>query len=239
MRVLEMLRSRSRERHNTAAETLLAAANRLAADESVDHAAVERALVDAGQDVDAFEALCDLAKRRREWRATFDRRATADMKLAKATMAAEREREAFEATAAAWRMRGAELDEEIRIHTAVVSAADTARERLVLPENVPAPLGAKLAAAIAERDAAAERVGTATRELRAARELHKQQTEWASHKKEFNLSTPGGDAADHERRANRAARRAAELLEELKAAQSAEEEAANNVRSLEAAALKM
>lgn len=239
MRIVELLRGRARERRETADEALLAAANRVAADESIDAEAVDRALVAAGKSVDDFETLCDLARRRREWRATLDKKATADRALAKVTQVATREREAFEIAHAAWMVRGAELDAEIRAHTATVSAANVARERLVLPVNVPAPLGEKLADAIAERDAATERVANVNRDLREARRVEKDQREWAEHKKTLNQSTPAGDADDHERRANRAARRAAELLEELKAAQEAEEAANTNVRTLEAAALKL
>lgn len=239
MRVLEILMSRSRERHNTAAEALVAAANRIAADEAVDPGTVERALVDAGKDVAEFERLCELAKQRREWRSAWDRRQAADAKKAKAQMALDKEREAFEAAHATWVDKGSSLEAEIAAAASVVDAADVARARLVMPKNVPGPLGEKLAAAIAERDAATERVAAANRELREVRQLEKDQRDWCQHKREMNLSTLGGDADDHERRANRAARRAGELLAELQAAQSAEEAAAANVKSLEAAALKL
>jgi len=238
MKVLDLLRSRARERQVGAAEVLAAAANRAAAGESVDHEAVDRALVDCGKTVDDFAAMCDMAARRRNWRATLDRAPQAEAKLAKARAAAEKERAAFEATHAAWMKRGSELDAEIASATAVVTAARDAREELVKPANVPEPLRSKLAEATTVRDAATERVANINRELRDARDREKTQREWADHKRSLNISTHVGDADDHDRAAKRAAKRAAELLEELKAAQAEEETAAAEVRSLEAAAIK-
>lgn len=239
MQVLEMLRARVRERVLNADELLATAANRVAADEVVDHGAVEAALTSTGKSVDDFERMVDLFRRRRQWHTTLDRRAAATTRLGKARAAAEREREQFETIRRQWLERAAELDAEITSAQHIVDAGNTAEHELVQPANVPAPLDAQLTEARATLEAATARVQSIGRELREVRANEKTQTEWAEHKSSLNLSTPAGDADDHRRRAARAARRAAELDTELSTAQAEEKAAAAALKRLEAAALKL
>lgn len=77
------------------------------------------------------------------------------------------------------------------------------------------------------------------RRLREQRELEKSQREWADHKRGLNISNEHGDAADHETRASRAARRVKELETELREATAAEQAAATALQKLETTALKV
>lgn len=238
MQILELLRTRRAERRLTADQTLAAAANRLAADETVDHTAVETALLEAGRSVEDFETMCETARRRRQWRAAFDRGTAAKTRLEKARTTAERERNQFEQIRTQWLERAAQLDAEIAAADAVVRAADDARRELVDPRNVPGAAGDELAAAHAELAAASDAVSALGRQLREQRELEKSQREWADQKRTLNQTTLHGGPEDHERRAERAARRIKELESELREATAAEGAAAARVQKLEAAALK-
>lgn len=239
MQVLEMLRARVRERVLNSDELLATAANRVAADEAVDHGAVEAALEATGKSVDDFERMVELFRRRRQWHATLDRRAAATTRLGKARAAAEREREQFETIRRQWMTRGAELDAELAAAQTIVDAGNTAEHQLIDPANVPAPLGPQLVEAHGLVDATAATVQAIARELREVRGREKSETEWAEHKGALNMSTPAGDSEDHRRRAARATRRAAELATELATAQAEEKAALAALKRLEAAALKL
>jgi hypothetical protein len=211
----------------------------MAADESVDHAAIENALIETGRTVDDFAAMCELARRRLEWRATFNKGNAAKIRLDKANATAARERAEFEKIQTAWFARAAEIDVEIAAAERLTAAASAARAELVNPRNLAGLPGKQLADAHEALAEAAGRVGKIARELREARQLEKSQREWADHKRELNQSTATGDAEDHERRAERAARRIKELETELQAVTADEAAAAEQLKNLEAAALKI
>lgn len=238
--VFELLRSRMRERTTSTDETLVAAANRLAADETVDHAAVEKALRDSGRGVDDFERMCELARRRRDWRQRADRGAVADTKLAKLTATLEKESGQFETIRIAWLQRSAELGEEIRQAENASVAGGLARGELVRPQNVPGALGELLAEAHKALGEASSVVSQLGRELRDTRELERSHRTFAEQKAAVSPPPKKNDPPDdYTVRADRAAKRAAALAEELEAATATEAEAAERVRVLEARALKL
>lgn len=239
MQVLEMLRSRVTARRATAAETLVAAAARAAAGENVDPGSVEKALFEAGHTVDDFAAMVELATKRSEWRKAWAKHDAAAGKLQKAQATGERERAQFEKVRTAWLERAREIDVEIRNATKTVDAARAARAELVNPRNVPSAYGVELSEAHAALDAEHARVGGIERELREARDIERQQREWAEHKRNMNTTNEHGGPEDHELRADRAARRAKELEAELKDAQKRVDVAAGRVQSLEDAATKL
>lgn len=239
MQVLEMLRSRIAQRVMGADQTLTTAANRLAANENVDHGAIENALIETGRTVDDFDALCVLARRRREWRAILDKGPAAKTRLDKAQATAARERAEFERVQSEWFARAAEIETDIAAAERVTSAVSAARAELVNPRNVYGAAGKQLAAAHEAVEAATARVAAINRELPQLRELEKSQREWAAHKKELNASTVGGDAESHTVRADRAARQIKELQTELKTATADETAALEQLQALEAAALKI
>jgi hypothetical protein len=239
MKLFEILRSRVNERRMSALETLVAAANRVAADESVDHAAVESALHEAGRSVDDFENMVELARKRRAWRADHDKGKPANTRLAKAQATAERERAQFETIRAAWMARATELDNEIRAAQKLVDAANSAAYELVRPDNVPGAPGEQLRVAHDELAQCSSEVARCSRGVRHETELEKTQLAFAAEKESLNQSTPYGDAADHKRRAASAARRKAEWAEQLKTAEAAERDAAARLQQAEAAAMKV
>lgn len=239
MQVLEMLRSRFNERKTNATETLANAAKKLAAGETVDHAAIENAIVETGTTVDDFEHMVELARRRHGWRSTYEKGTAANTRLEKANATAERERGQFEQIKTAWLERAAELDAEIRAAQKVVDAAAAARTDLTRPQNVPGPVGQQLVDAHRALSEASGRVSDVARQLKEQRELEKSQREWADHKRTLNQSNEHGSADDHEARANRAARRIKELESELKEATAVEAAAAGRLQKAEAAALKV
>jgi hypothetical protein len=239
MSILETLRARFAERARTADETLTDAARRVAAGESVDMAAVESALTALQKSVGDFEAMIELARRRQGWYSAMNGLAAATARKSKAMAAAAAERAAFERVAEAWQARGRELDAEIEAADKVIQAASTARENLTNHRNVPGQLGEKLA----DAQTALEKATAATNRLRraaleAANES-KSERGFAEHKRTYNISTPAGDADDHERKAKRLERRAAELQAETAAAAAAEKDAEAELKRLQEAAMKI
>lgn len=239
MKIFDLLRSRVNERRLSALETLVAAANRVAADESVDHAAVESALHEAGRSVDDFENMVELARKRRAWRADHDKGKAANARLAKAQATADRERAQFETIREAWIARATELDNQIRSAQQLVDAANSAAYELVRPDNVPGAPGEQLRVAHDELAKCSSEVSRCSQGIRHETELEKTHTAFADEKEALNKSTPYGDAEDHKRRAASAARRKAEWAEQLKAAEAAERDAAARLQQAEASAMKV
>jgi hypothetical protein len=239
MNILEALATRMAARKTTANATLIAAARRLAAGESADDDAVERALIETGTTLDDFKAMVELCQRRRQWYAAMDKGPAATAKRDKANAVLEREAAAFQATEAAWLVRRRQLSAELDEVERIVAAAHTARGDLVRPDNVPGDLADRLREAHDAVAAATEKVAQLNRDRRQWAEQEKSQTEWAEHKRGLNIVTQGGDADDHERMAKRAANRIAEIDAELPAALQAEAAARKHLEAAEAAALKV
>lgn len=238
MSVLELLRGRMAARKNTADETLAAAAKRLAAGESIDHGAVETALVETRQTVDDFEAMVSVATRRREFRAAMDKGPAATTKLEKIQSTAANERAQFEKIQTAWLQRAAELDEQIRTAESIVGRARDAREELVKPANVPEPLRTRLVeahAALGEAHTTRERL---EREMREVRDRLKQRSELANHYRELNATGQFGTAEDYETLAKRCQRRLAELEPEFAEATTAVAAAEKELAAAETVAVK-
>jgi hypothetical protein len=239
MSIFEALAERMATRKRSTDETLLAAARRAAAGESVDDAAVDAAMASSGKSVDDFRELVELCQRRRGWYASMDRGPAANATLGKLQAAATRERAAFEQVRDAWLSRAAELDEQIKNAERITTAAHDARGQLVDPANVPGDLAARIREAHDAVVDAASTVERIKRERRDAAEREKSQREWTEHKRGLNISTPAGNADDHERAAARAAKRLAELDAELPDAERAHAAAEGELRRLESLALKV
>lgn len=209
MKVLDLLRGRKAERHTNNADAIAAAARKTAANESVDHLALEHAMAEQGLSVEDFAALVGQAERRQSWRAAMDKLPAATARAAKANATIEKERTAFEAVRDAWFQRANELDAELSAAETLVRAANDAREQLSTPANVPGVVGERLAEAAADQQEAVERVAGVERQRR----------EWNE-----NLSRNNGFAErhndtekgkDYSRLAAQAERRLAELAAEL------------------------
>jgi hypothetical protein len=215
MKVLDLLRGRQAERHTNNADAIAAAARKTAAGETVDHLALEHAMVEEGLSVEDFAALVGQAERRQSWRAAMDKLPAATARVAKTNATIERERVAFEAVRDAWFQRANELDAELAAAEPLVRAGNEAREKLSNPANVPGVVGERLAEALADQAEAVERVAGVGR----------QQREWGE-----NLSRNNGFAErhndsergkDYARLGAQAERRLAELAAELADANTA------------------
>lgn len=215
MKILELLRGRLAERHTNNADTIAAAARKTAAGETVDHLALENALVEERLGVEDFVALVTQAERRQSWRAAVDKLPAATARAAKATGTIAKERAAFEAVHAAWVVRGTELEAELEAAETLVRAGEEARAKLSNPANVPGAVGERLAEAMGDQQEAVERVAGVERQRR----------EWGE-----NLSRRLGfvrqhdgtpEAQEHARLAAQAERRLAELAAELADANTA------------------
>lgn len=239
MEVLELLRTRMRARKTTAEENLFSAANRLASGETIDHAAVESALVETGRTVEQFEELCDIARRRRALKADMDRGAAAQAKRDKSQATADRERAQFEKIHTAWMERAAELDAEIANHAGIVARAEAARGQLLDARNLPEPIRSNLTNVHALLAEAHDRLEQLQRAAKEQRENKERNEGFAEQHRKFNTTGTAGNADDYERLAKRAVRRLAELAPEIEAAQAAVSAAKSNVDAVEAAALKV
>jgi hypothetical protein len=238
MNLLEALSARMNARRTNANDVLVAAARRLAAGESADDAAVERALVETGTSLDAFRELVELCQRRREWYVSMDRGPAAAARVAKANATLEREAAAFQATHDAWMERRRQLSADLDDAERIVAAARAARDELLRPDNVPGDLANRLREAHDGVVAAACEVERLNNDRRHWVEQEKTQRGWAEEKRRLNKSTPQGDAEDHARAADRAARRVADIDAQLPAARDAAEAAEKHLAATEAAALK-
>ena len=236
--ILEMLRSRMTARRETNAETLVAAARRIAAGDNVDPTAVESALVAEGKSVDEFEAAVELARRRLAWHAARDKGSAAIIQRDKLTTELDAASDAFEKVQSQWADKSRRLAQQIDAAIAIVQAANDANEKLTSPANVPGVLAERLKTADVEHTEALQTVDTIRRELREAKSRVKDESEWVSHKKQFNdqrLST----LDEHERSLKRWERRVAELEAALPPAEKAVAAALKTLQDRQAAALKI
>jgi len=236
--ILEALAARMSARKTSANDVLVGAARRLAAGESADDAAIERAMLEANMSLADFRALVELAQRRREWYAALDRGPAAVAKRDKVLAVIERERAQFEQIRNQWIARANELDAEHNAADKLAEAARDARGKLVHPDNVPGTLADAIREAHDNVATTAGEVERIRRDMRDNAEREKSQREWADQKRRLNQVTPAGDANDHERMADRAARRLKELAAELPAAEAAAAKAVADLERLETAALK-
>lgn len=235
--VLDVLRHRASRRHESAAETLWAAAKRIAAGETADPTAVETALAETGTSLDGFNELVELARTRQRLFAKLDQATPARVKLDKLNASTAAEREAFEDTRRRWLERAAVLDAELSALERTVQAGDEARDALCKPEHLPPTVAQKVEAAIDEYTASLGRVDDLQRELNRQREIRDRRTWMAAQKRESGKSHPL-DIDDDERLAKRAAKQITELEPQLREAQSAVRAAETHLASCRAAALK-
>ena len=236
--ILEMLRSRMAARAESNAEVLVAAARRIAAGESVDTAAVETALVAEGKSVDAFEAMCELARRRQAWHAARDRGPAAIVQRDKLTRELDAARNEYEKLRLRWVETSGQLGQQIDALIAVVSASDDATAKLTAPENVPGVLAERIRAADADHTAALQNAEAVRRDLKEARSRVKDEAEWVVHKKQFN-DQRASTLDDHERALARWERRVKELEAALPPAERAVAAALKTLQERRAAALKL
>jgi DNA repair exonuclease SbcCD ATPase subunit len=236
--ILEVLRTRMVARRETNAETLMAAARRIAAGETVDPSAVESALVAERSTVEDFAAMCELARRRQAWHATRDKGPAAIIQRDKLTTELEAERQRFEAARLAWVAASDKLNAKLTAAINTVSASNDAVENLTNPKHLPGPLGDKLAAALDAHTAALDAAESARRTLRDARDRVKSEDEWCTHKATYN-NERYSTLADHQAALARWQRRLPELETAVKEADAAVATAEKALAELRAAALKL
>lgn len=169
MTVLAMLSLKVRERSATAADVIADQARRHAAGQDVDVDAVEAALRELGQPVEAFAAACELAIRRQAALAAVDRLPAAAAKAKKAAAAIEAETRRFADLRAAHIQKVAALEAEHVAAVDVVNRGDEARRTLLDPKNVPGSLAEPFRLAVEERDAAEAAAGDVRRRIREER----------------------------------------------------------------------
>lgn len=237
--ILETLRGRMAARRETNAETLVAAARRIAAGESVDPGTVESALVAESKSVDDFEALCELARRRLTWHAARDKGPAAIIQRDKLNAELEAARESFERTRLAWVEKSGRLSSQLSAVVSIVQASDDATERLTNPANVPGVLAERIRTADAKHVETLDELETIRRELREARIRVKNEKEWCEHKQSFNSNTHLSTLDDHKKALARAERRVAELETALPTAEAAVAAALKTLEERRAAALKI
>jgi len=235
--ILEMLRTRMTARKESNAETLVAAARRIAAGENVDPTAVESALVAEGKSVDDFETMCELARRRQAWHAARDKGPAAISERDKLTAELESAHAAFEKVHAQWAEKSRRLSQQIDAAIAIVQAANDATDKLTAPANISGPLADRLRNADAAHSEALQAVDAIRRELREARSRVKDEGEWCAHKAAYGNGP--SSLEEHQRLLKRAERRVAELEAALPPAEKAVAVALKTLDDRRAAALKL
>ena len=235
--ILEMLRTRMTARRETNAETLVAAARRIAAGENVDPTAVEAALVAEGATVDDFESMCDLARRRLTWHAARDKGPSAISERDKLTAELESAHAAFEKVHAQWAEKSRRLSQQIDAAIAIVQAANDATDKLTAPSHISGPLADRLRKADEDHAEALQTVDAIRRELREAKSRVKDETEWCAHKAAYGNGA--SSLEEHQRLLKRAERRLAELEAALPPAEKAVAVALKTLDDRRAAALKL
>ena len=238
MSIFDTLSERLASRARTHEDELLRAARRAAAGESINDQVVADTLVATGQSIEDFRELVDVCQRRNRWLAEFNRGASAQATMDKLTKTAERERAEFERVQQAWFARAADLDAQLAAAQSTVQRARAARDELVAARNVPGALADQIREAHDTVAATGSEVERIKRERRDAAEREKSQRNWAEQKRRLNQRTPAGGPDDHERAADRAAKRVAELTDELPAAERAAAAAEKELARLESLALK-
>jgi len=235
--ILEMLRTRMTARKESNAETLVAAARRIAAGENVDPTAVESALVAEGKSVDDFESMCELARRRQAWHAARDKGPAAISERDKLTAELESAHAAFEKVHAQWAGKSRRLSQQIDAAIAIVQAANDATDKLTAPANISGPLADRIRNADAEHAEALQTVDAIRRELREAKSRVKDETEWCAHKAAYGNGP--SSLEEHQRLLKRAERRVAELEAALPPAEKAVAAALKTLNERRDAALKL
>jgi hypothetical protein len=237
MQIFETLQARFVQRKRNAHDTLVSAARRLAADETVDAAGVEAALAETGTTVDEFREMVDLQRRRNGWAADLAKRPAAQARHDKALAALEVERAAFAKLQAAHNDKVGRLSGELREAEAVVRAGDEATGKLRDPEHLAGTLADDLRAAQKARDEAAAELSGIVKDQRYWQNVERQHAEFAEHKAVYG-GNEHGDAADHVRFGKRATAKLRELADQHEAATAKLSECDKRISTLEAAALK-
>lgn len=176
--LLDALRGRMKQREGNALDTFAAGARAAARGESYDVAAIERALVELGKSTADFEAAVELASNRAAWLADFEKLASASAKVNKLEAAATAEQTKFEAARRAFMEKAEAIDADLAIARKMREKGTDARGRLLDPREVPGTIGDKYRAAVAEADAATNKLESVQRSLREILARVKSEREW-------------------------------------------------------------
>ena len=176
--LLESLRGRMKQRELNAIDTVAAAAKAAARGETYDVGAIETALVEARLSMDDFEKAVEIAGQRTRWLADFEKLATASNKVKKGEAAIAAEEARFEELRRAYVEKIQAIDADLAAARTAKDAGEQARGRLLEPKSVPGTVGDRYRAAVAEAEAAAEELNTATRDLREVNQRIKSEEEW-------------------------------------------------------------
>lgn len=236
MDVLSLLRNRFAERTRNAAEVVSAAARKVAAGQSVDHAALEAAMVATNTSVDAFATLVELHTTRAGWRADYEKLKDATAKRDKANATIEREDAAFIEYQQKHQAKMAKLQAEYREAAKVVERGELARRELATVANVPDPAAQSLRDAHEALATASGAVSSANRAIREANEGIKREEEWIEHKDKTG-DNHMSSKADHERSLRHWKRQLAEATPLLAEAIAGERIAAERLAAAELEAI--
>lgn len=168
--VLDRMAGRLKQRKTTAREVVEQAARRIAGGETVDEAALEGAIVEAGLAIDDLQRLAEFYVARREKRQVLDALGAARKRLAAvdARIAAENAKHAE--IVDAYKKRWIALREEADAATREVDAGRAARDWLLELANCPPSMQDDYRRLLDEEQAATVAVGDATRVVRELRE---------------------------------------------------------------------
>jgi chromosome segregation ATPase len=232
MDVLSLLRSRFAERNRTASEVVSVAARKVAAGQSVDHAALEAAMVATNTSVDAFATLVELHTTRAGWRADYEKLKDATAKRDQANAAIEREVAAFDDYRQKHQAKMAKLQADHREAAKAVDRGELARGNLATVANVPDPAAQTLRDAHDALATASDAVSSANRAIREANEGIKREESWIEHKDKAG-DNDMSSKADHERSLRHWKRRLAEMEPLLAEATAVERLAAERLAAAE------
>lgn len=245
--LLDVLRSRARQRELNALDLIVEAARAAASGATYDLAAVEKALQTQGMTLNDFEAAVGKARQRALWLSQFDRLNAATGRVAKLKTAIDAEEERFTQQRLAAAEKVKNLQAELDVYQAACDAGIEARAQLLNPANVPGTVGDRYREAIAARDSMRAIVSKHTAELRdvaASLDVEESYVN-KSHKEEKRTIYGNGAAVDHaadqadrESRCNNIRRRIGEIEKAIATAQRDLAAAESAVKKLEGEALQ-
>lgn len=176
--VLDRLSGRLKQRTKSAREIVEQAARKIAAGESVDEAALESAIVEAGLAVDDLGRLAEFYSRRAEKRKLLDALGGARKRLAAVDAKISAENAKHAEIVDAYKKRWLALREEADAATREVDAGRAARDWLLELANCPPSLQDDYRRLLDDEQAATVAVGDAQRLARQIREDIESQKRW-------------------------------------------------------------
>jgi hypothetical protein len=177
--ILDALRGRLAQREANAHDTIAAGARAAARGDAYDSGAIERAMLETGKTLADFERAVDVARKRSEWLADFDRLASATAKAKKLETAAALEQSKMEAARKAFLERAAAIDAELAILRTACEKGNAARGNLLDPREVPAgTVGDRYREAVIESEAAQSAVERAQRDVREQTARIRSEEQW-------------------------------------------------------------